>query len=174
MKDLTVEKIIHKKRSIKNKLLYYASIFKPVNWFFFYYYIRGLNFMSVHKYNEAIKQFEKCLSFGINNIYILGLTYIRLGACYFDINMNDRAKYYFLKGLEIEPRDKDDKLFGTGPEISSRLGVIYAQEGDYKKAKEYLENAKRCKAKQFTERSYTNWEMVDKYLEYIKDIEQKH
>jgi tetratricopeptide (TPR) repeat protein len=172
MKDLTVENIVTQKRSIKNKLLYYGGIFKIKNWLFLYYYVQGLRLMGKHKYNEAIKQFEKCLFFGKDNIYNLGSTYMMLGCSYFDIGINDKAKYYLLKGLEIDPQIKDDMLFGSGPEVTSRLGVIYAQEGEYKKAKEYLENALRCKPKIFKARSYTNWGMVDKYLEEVNRQDQ--
>lgn len=141
-------------------------------WFFLYYYFKGLKLMSKHAYLEAIKQFEKCLVLSKNNLHNLGLIYLRLGSSYFDINVNDKAKYYFLKGLEINPEDKDDILFGTGAEVSSRLGVIYAEEGDYNKAEQYLKNAIKCKPKHIPARSYTNWEMVDKYLEYLDRIKK--
>lgn len=170
MDYLTPENIIEPRKNIKNRLLLLIGIFKPKSWFFFYHYIRGLKFTGGHKYKKAIGEFEVCLLLAEGNIYALGLVYIRLGICYFDISINDKAKYYFLKGLEISPKDKDERIYGSGPEITSRLGVIYAEEGDYNKAKEYLESARQLKPRRFTKRSYTNWEMVDRYLLYINEM----
>lgn len=134
------------------------------------YYTKALSLTVNHNYKKAIEFFESCIRIvPQNNIKLLGLLYERLGICYADVNENDKAKYFLLKALEINPDSTRQKQYGTGPEIASRLGFIYKEEGDYLKAKEYLELAKKNKSRI----SYTNWQLIDKYLAEIEDILDK-
>lgn len=135
------------------------------------YYIRALILTVHHNYKKAIELFEKCIKIVPEyNIKLLGMLYEKLGICYADINENNKAKYFLLKALEINPESIGQKDYGTGAEIASRLGFIYKEEGNYLKAKEYLELAKKNKSKI----SYTNWKLIDRYLSEIENILRKN
>lgn len=150
----------------KVKLL--LSLFTPRLWKFVYNYQRGLWAMTSCNYPTAIRRLSSCL--GLVPGYHLWEARIHqaLGCCYFDIGENDKAKIFLLRFLEVMPEEKEEKTYGTGSEVASRLGVIYAKEGDYDKAKDYLEAALRCKPKPLTDsRTFTNWEMVDEWLALV-------
>ncbi len=130
------------------------------NWPFFWNYWLGLGEMVSHRYERAIIHFTRCLDRNYP-IKIHVLVYEQLGKCYFDINEIDKSKFYFLKVLEIR-EGNEGKL---NSEVASRLGFIFYQEGNYHKAKYYLELAKA----NYRKRDYTNIKAVEEYLSKLKN-----
>jgi tetratricopeptide (TPR) repeat protein len=137
------------------------NLLKPKTWICLWNYWLGLLAMVSHKYKRAIVHFNRCLNFE-PTIGMSGLIYEQLGKCYFDTDEFSKAKTCLLKSLEIKPSTTT-----INSEISSRLGFLYYQEGDFEKAKYHLENA----LKTYNKKDYTN---IGQVKNYLSELEEKH
>ena len=87
---------------------------------------RAENFLKQGKYEEAEKDYEYLLSQNPNNrdyLYNLGVINYRL-------NKNEKAKYYFIKCVELNKDDLDARLF---------LGYIFQREKNFDEARSQWE-----------------------------------
>jgi len=132
----------------------------PKMWGYLCNYCVGLWSMTGHKYKKAIKYFNKCLNSNLQNEKIpRAFVYEQLGKCYFDINEIGKGKTFLLKSLELSSSNDI-----VNSEIASRLGFIFYNEGDFEKAKYYLQKA----IDNFKKIDYTNIEAVKEHLNKIK------
>ena len=134
-------------------LRYIITFFNFDTWQYLWNYWWGVRAMVSRKYERAICCFDKCLTFK-NAKKTINLVYEHLGKCYFGINDIDKAKIYLMQSVDVNNAES------VNSEVSSRLGFIFYQEGNFEKAKYYLEKAQR----DYKKIDYTNIDAVNKYL----------
>jgi len=91
------------------------------------YYNLGVVYEMQKRYDEAIAQYKKALSFGKHSDALFGI-----GVCLLKKSQLDEAAEYFEEAIKINP-------FNVKAFIN--LGVIYEKKCDYKKAISALKNA---------------------------------
>jgi serine phosphatase RsbU (regulator of sigma subunit) len=134
----------------------------------------GNLYAKMNEKEKAMEQYRKCLEIAQHtNSFDLTNTYINLANAFVLYNRNDSSDYYLLKALEISRKKNDKKSLMT---ILGNLGLNAKEEGDTKKAEEYLFESIRVSDevgnKEFVANSYSALAELYYYnKEYKKALE---
>lgn len=90
------------------------------------YYLKGLAFRKMEKFNEAIENLDKALQLNIDSSDI----YNELGLCYMNLGVFHKGELNFNKALRKNPEDLI---------ILSNLAMLYFKKGDKEEALKYCD-----------------------------------
>lgn len=148
----------------KQRIRYYTKLIEELKKngsdeeLFWAYFERGLYYIEDHEYELAISDFKDAISIKEEPI-----VYYNMGVAFNRIKDNEKAKLYFLKVIEMDPKN---------PFAYFELANIFHNEGDYKKALEYytqsIKNGKKG-SDIYYKRAITNFKLLQK-TQAISDI----
>lgn len=119
-----------------------------------YYYVYGNILFQDKNYKEALKQYEKTEHIGgaTENLYI------NMGRCYDELNVLDRAIWYFTEAEKIDP--ENDRVNGY-------LGDVYTQLMQREQLREFGEQALKYTSRQIEQKGENAFEYMDRCQVYL-------
>jgi len=102
----------------------------------------GFNYIKDYKYKEAIKEFEKCLTYPKATESEKVAAHIEIGICYCGLSELREGEEHFRKALDISEgvKNKSEKLKGKSAALGN-IGIVYSYLGKPNEALSYYNQA---------------------------------
>lgn len=126
------------------------------------------------KFNQAIIEYQKCLSHPKASDSNMLASHILIGNCYYSLSQLKDAEKHYKQALAISKtvKDKNDKLQGKSAALGN-IGLIYSDLGKPDEALQYhqqaLEIFKRIKAQPQIDMTLENIEIIKNEMSRNKD-----